>query len=203
MNVPLSVRSLLCRVLGWSDRTRWSDASELLPDWDERTRMIARLIPSGAHVIEFGAGRRLLERYLPSGCTSAIPSDLVDRGQPTLVCDLNVEPRPDLRPLDLDTAMFGGVLEYIQNLESLVAWVTRDVSCCIASYECARTRRSDWQRVQESLARARAGWVNTFHEDEFLELFQREGFAVVHRELWHTKDGAEPIFRFERVRSGR
>jgi hypothetical protein len=201
MNVPLSVRSLLCRVLGWSDRTRWSDASELLPDWDERTRMIARLIPSGAHVIEFGAGRRLLERYLPSGCTY-IPSDLVDRGQPTLVCDLNVEPRPDLRPLDLDTAVFGGVLEYIQNLESLVAWVTRDVSCCIASYECARTRRSDWQRVQESMARARAGWVNTFHEAEFLELFQREGFAMVHRELWQTKDGAEPIFAFERVRSG-
>ena len=99
--------------------------------------------------------------------------------------------------------MFGGVLEYIQNLESLVAWVTRDVTCCIASYECARTRRSDWQRVRESVARARAGWVNTFHEDEFLELFQREGFAVVRREMWHTKDGAEPIFRFERVRRER
>ena len=161
--------------------------------------MIARLIPSGARVIEFGAGRRVLERYLPSGCTY-IPSDLVDRGEPTLVCDLNVEPRPDLRSLGLDTAVFGGVLEYIQNLESLVTWVTRDVSCCIASYECARTRRSDWRRVQEWVARARAGWVNTFHEDEFVELFQREGFAMVHRELWQTKDGAEPIFRFDRVR---
>jgi hypothetical protein len=201
MNVPLPVRSLLCRVLGWSDRTRWSNTSELLPDWDERTRIIARMIRSGAHVIEFGAGRRVLERYLPMGCTY-IPSDLVDRGQPTLICDLNVEPRPDLRRLHLDTAVFGGVLEYIKDLESLVAWVTRDVSCCIASYECARTRRSDWQRVQESLARARVGWVNTFHEDEFLELFQRKGFAMVHRELWQTKDGAEPIFAFERVRSG-
>src|SRR5713101_5531964 len=30
-------------------------------------------------------------RNLPGGCTY-IPSDLVDRGQPTLVCDLNVEP---------------------------------------------------------------------------------------------------------------
>jgi hypothetical protein len=163
--------------------------------------MIARLIPSGARVIEFGAGRRVLERNLPGGCTY-IPSDLVDRGQPTLVCDLNVEPRPDLGALDLDTAVFVGVLEYIRNLESLVAWVTRDVSCCIVSYECARTRRSDWRRIQESVARARVGWVNTFHEDEFLELFQREGFAMVRRELWQTKDGAEPIFRFDRVRGG-
>jgi hypothetical protein len=43
---------------------------------------------------------------------------------------------------------------------------------------------------------------DTFHEDEFLELFQREGFAMVRRELWQTKDGAEPIFRFDRVRGG-
>jgi hypothetical protein len=114
---------------------------------------------------------------------------------------LNVEPRPDLRPLNLDTAVFGGVLEYIQNLESLVAWVTRDVSRCIASYECARTRRSDWQCVQESVARARVGWVNTLHEDELVELFQRAGFAMVQRELWETKDGAEPIFKFEKVPS--
>jgi hypothetical protein len=42
--------------------------------------------------------------------------------------------------------------------------------------------------------------VNTFHEDEFVGLFQREGFTMVHRELWQTKDGAEPIFAFERVR---
>jgi hypothetical protein len=49
------------------------------------------------------------------------------------------------------------------------------------------------------VARARVGWVNTFHEDEFLELFQREGFAMVRRELWQTKDGAEPILRFDRA----
>jgi hypothetical protein len=187
-------------VLGWSDRRRWSDADEFLPEWDERTRIIARLIPSGSHVIEFGAGRRALETYLPSGCTY-VPSDLIDRGQLTVVCDLNLEPRPDLRPLGVDTAVFGGVLEYVQNLESLVPWVLRDVDYCIASYECARVRRSDWRRLQESVARARLGWVNTFHEDEFVELFQREGFAMVHRELWRTKDGAEPIFAFKRVRS--
>ena len=57
MTVPVTVRSLLCRVFGWSDRSRWSDTKELLTDWDERTRILARLVPDGARVIEFGAGR--------------------------------------------------------------------------------------------------------------------------------------------------
>ena len=197
MKIPLSARSLLCRWLGWSDRPRWTNTRELLPEWDERTRIVARLLPVNSRVIEFGAGRRQLELQLPTGCTY-IASDLVDRGKDTLVCDLNVEPRPDLSRLGVDTAVFGGVLEYIQNLEALVRWVARDVDRCVVSYECAQTRRLDRGRLYESFTRARAGWVNTFHEDEFVLLFEREGFLVARRDLWRTKDGCEPIFLFER-----
>ena len=199
MKIPLTARSLLCRLVGWSDRPRWTNTQELLPEWDERTRILARLLPINSRVIEFGAGRRKLEPHLPAGCTY-IASDLVDRGQGTLVCDLNVEPRPDLSRLGVDTAVFGGVLEYIQNLESLVRWVARDVDRCVVSYECAQTKRSDRGRLYESFARAKAGWVNTFHEDEFVLLFEREGFLLAHRDLWRTKDGNEPIFLFERKR---
>jgi hypothetical protein len=185
---------------------RWSSLAELSPDWDERTRLLARLLKPNSHVIEFGAGRRQLELYLPGGCTY-IPSDLVDRGDGTFVCDLNSDARPDLRTLGVDTAVFGGVFEYVQNVDSLVAWISRYVGCCIISYECARTKRSDWRRPRESLARARAGWVNTLHEDELIEIFRKRGFSVVHRELWHTTGGAEPIFVFEKqadeVRRGR
>jgi hypothetical protein len=173
----------------------------LLPEWDERTLILASLLPGNSRVIEFGAGRRQLELHLPAGCTY-IASDLVDRGKDTLVCDLNVEPRPDLSRLGIDTAVFGGVLEYIQDLESLVRWVTRDVDRCLVSYECAQTRRSDRSRLYESFTRAQVGWVNTFHEDDFVLLFEREGFLLARRELWRTKDGSEPIFLFERKRSG-
>jgi hypothetical protein len=195
MRLSVTTRSLLCRFFGWSDVTRWSSAAELSPDWDERTRLLARLIPHHAHVIEFGAGRRQIEQYLPAGCTY-IPSDLVDRGGGTFICDLNRRPLPDLSPLGVDTAVFGGVFEYIQNVPSLVAWLARQVRCCIVSYECTRTHHTEWRRLHECGARARAGWVNAFHEDEFVELFQKQGFSVVCRELWHTKDGDERVFVF-------
>jgi hypothetical protein len=201
MKIKLPARTLLCRWFGWSDRPRWTNTKELLPEWDERTRILAGLLPINSRVIEFGAGRRQLELYLPAGCTY-IASDLVDRGGDTLVCDLNVEPRPELRRLGVDTAVFGGVLEYIQNLESLVRWVAREVDRCLVSYECARTRPSDRGRLHESFTRAQVGWVNTFHEDDFVLLFEREGFLLARRELWRTKDGCEPIFLFERKRSG-
>jgi hypothetical protein len=201
MKIGLSARSFLCRWFGWSDRSRWRNTKELLPEWDERTLILASLLPGNSRVIEFGAGRRQLELHLPAGCTY-IASDLVDRGKDTLVCDLNVEPRPDLSRLGIDTAVFGGVLEYIQDLESLVRWVTRDVDRCLVSYECAQTRRSDRSRLYESFTRAQVGWVNTFHEDDFVLLFEREGFLLARRELWRTKDGSEPIFLFERKRSG-
>jgi hypothetical protein len=201
MKIGLSARSFFCRWFCWSDRSRWRNTKELLPEWDERTLILASLLPGNSRVIEFGAGRRQLELHLPAGCTY-IASDLVDRGKDTLVCDLNVEPRPDLSRLGIDTAVFGGVLEYIQDLESLVRWVTRDVDRCLVSYECAQTRRSDRSRLYESFTRAQVGWVNTFHEDDFVLLFEREGFLLARRELWRTKDGSEPIFLFERKRSG-
>jgi hypothetical protein len=199
MQAPMTVRSLLCSWFGRSDARRWSNAAELSPDWDERTRLIARLIDRDSQVIEFGAGRRQLERYLPAGCTY-VPSDFIERGEGTLVCDLNVDPRPDLGELPVDTAVFGGVLEYIKDLRSLVTWIGMQSSIrrCIVSYECAYTLRSDWRRFGEVLSRARVGWVNTFHEEEFLRMFQQGGFTVVRRELWHTPSGSEPIFVFGR-----
>lgn len=195
MRLPVTIRSLLCRFFGWSDVRRWSSVAELSPDWDERTRLLARLIPSQAHVIEFGAGRRQTEQYLAVGCTY-VPSDLVDRGTGTFICDLNRRPLPDLSPLGVDTAVFGGVFEYIRDVPSLVAWLSRQVRCCIVSYECARTRHTEWRRLCECGVRARAGWTNAFHEDEFVELFQTRGFSVVCRETWHTKDGDERLFVF-------
>jgi hypothetical protein len=41
MPLPMMVRSLICRFVGHSDIKRWSDAQELLPEWEERTRLLA------------------------------------------------------------------------------------------------------------------------------------------------------------------
>ena len=94
--VGLMLRTLRCRLLGRADISRWRNAEAFGDDWKERTLLIARLVPKGTRVIEFGAGKRNLESQLDRSCTY-IPSDLVSRGPGTLVLDLNARPWPNLR----------------------------------------------------------------------------------------------------------
>ena len=71
-----------------TDSSRWADTRNILEVWEPRTKQVAALVPNNSRVIEFGAGNRNLERYLDPSCTY-VPSDLVDRGPGTIVCDLN------------------------------------------------------------------------------------------------------------------
>lgn len=197
MPLPMMMRSLICRFAGHSDIYRWSDARELLAEWEERTRLLARLIPPGSHILEFGAGTRTLQKYLAPDCTY-LPSDLVARNADTFVCDLNSRPLPDLSTFNIDTAVFGGVLEYILNLPELVCWLSKYVQRCIASYECAEPQDNFWRHLQQLKARACVGWVNSFQEHEFISLFEALNLNLVRREIWHTKEGDEPLFLFQK-----
>jgi hypothetical protein len=191
------VRSLANRALGRSDYTMWSDPSNLNPDWNERTRLLAGLVPAEARVIEFGAGRRELERHLPPG-SSYVPSDLVDRGAGTVVLDLNDPDKPDLRHLDADVAVFGGTLEYVRDLRALVDWLASHVcDRCVCSYAAARSRRGTLARARESILRARDGWVNSYSERELLELFGNSGFRGEKQAEWR----GQSLFVFERERT--
>jgi Methyltransferase domain len=191
------MRSIQCALFGTPDRARWSDLANHDQLWDERTQLVASLIPRGSRVIEFGAGRRQLERYLDPSC-SYVPSDLVSRGPDTLVCDLNVRPLPDLSNVGADVAVFGGVFEYVANLDSVIQWVARHVSVCVASYEVAATRAWTAARQRERLVRAQIGWVNAYTEDELARLFENAGFRSEQKLVWHTSGGDEPLFVFRK-----
>ena len=193
--VGLMLRTLRCRLLGTADISRWRNAEAFGDDWKERTLLIARLVPKGTRVIEFGAGKRNLESHLHPSCTY-IPSDLVSRGPGTLVLDLNARPWPNLRELKLDVAVFAGVMEYISAPRAFLAWLSQQVSMCIASYECARSRARTFGRVRETIQRTGAGWVNTFTEGELIEMFRAAGFTLTDTRDWHTVDGSERIFVF-------
>jgi methyltransferase family protein len=205
-DVGLLLRTLRCRVFGTADLSRWAQLGSHDVLWSERSRLIATLIPAGSTVIEFGAGRRATETFLKPGC-KYVPSDLVSRGDDTIICDLNQRPLPDLRSLQLDAAVFGGVLEYIQDLPSLLAWLAPSVTLCVASYECARSRPGTFSRFQEHVSRAWSGWVNTYDEDELVALFQAAGFSLSQKLVWQTDEGDEPVLAFQQttshVRSGR
>jgi hypothetical protein len=193
-------RTLRCRLLRQSDLARWVDTSNFDPEWEERTQLMARIVPKHMRVIEFGAGKRQLESYLDTTC-SYFPSDLVDRGGNTIVLDLNSRPLPDLSHLKLDVAVFAGVLEYISHLESVVRWLSYQVGMCIASYECAYTRPRTIARFKETTRRTGAGWINNFTEDALVQTFGAGCFILAETHDWSMSNGSERIFVFNAVAS--
>ncbi len=183
------------RALRASDRGRWAKPENLEVWWDERTRLLAELVPPGSRVIEFGAGRRQLERYLDQSCTY-VPSDLVDRGPGTIVCDLNQRPLPDLSRVRPDVAVFGGVLEYVANTEALIAWLAPAITRCVASYAYVDPNAGLAERVSRYVERWRNGYMSHHTEQELIDLFGRNGFVCNERRTWQ----AQGLFRFDKAR---
>jgi len=158
-----------------SDYRTWGDASNLDPDWDERSKILAALVPAGSSVIEFGAGRLALKNFLPPGCQYT-PSDLVDRGGGTVVLDLNAATLPDLGRYDV--AIFGGVLEYVFDLDRLAEHVSKAAGTVIFSYAASGF-------YSKPVERRLRGWVNNFSGDEVVGIFERAGFACDQRSYWN------------------
>ncbi len=133
-------------------------------------------MPDNSRVIEFGAGRRVLERYLDPSCTY-VPSDMVDRGPGTIICDLNQRPLPDLGYV-FDVAVLVGVLEYVRDVPLVLDWLAGHVAVCVLTYAPLRGG------VVEAVGRLRHGWMNSYREDELRALFQVRGFELVREAGW-------------------
>jgi hypothetical protein len=193
----MALRTLRTRLFRVSDHERWKDLRNHDIDWDKRTRAIADLIPPGSHVIEFGAGRRQLEHWLPAGC-SYIPSDIVERGLDTLLCDLNRRPLPALGcQAPFRIAVFSGVIEYVVDLPSVLTWLAPQIDWVIASYNCAPLVETAVKRLRLIVARLSSGWVNTFTEAEIIAYFTKTGFTLSRICALDDAQG-EQIFVFSR-----
>jgi hypothetical protein len=185
-------RMAVFRSIGRSDYTRWADPENLEPWWASRTQKLASMLPNGTRVIEFGAGPRALERFIDASCTY-MASDLVDRGPDTFVCDLNRRPLPDLGSLRPDVAVFAGVLEYIRDVPSVIAWLSAHVRYCVASYAVAH-RSGLVQALAAGAWRTYSGYMNAYNEADLVELFRRSGFAPRQTDSWND----QRLFLFER-----
>ena len=166
-----------------SDYSKWTPIESLSSDWDSRTIRIAKLVEKNSSVIEFGAGRQILNEHLPENCRY-IPSDMVDRGNGTIVCDLNGIALPQFP--ECDVAVFSGVLEYVNDVSRLVSHLKQSVGTVIASYAISETN-ADRRRAR--------GWVNDLSSKELIEVFTNLGFDAVHEEDW----GTQRIFVFKRI----
>lgn len=166
----------LATILQKTDYRRWSNDSSFDPSWEPRTKRAAELVPIHSRVIEFGAGQRRLEKHLHSSCTY-VPSDVIDRGPGTIVCDLNERPLPNLRTGVYDVAVILGVFEYLHNVPEVIDWLAKQVRVCVLSYVCMEVNRFSLRGVRQALGR-RLGtrWMNNYSEDQLRSLFQERGF---------------------------
>jgi hypothetical protein len=189
-----TLRNALRWLVVRSDYRRWTSAEGLEEWWSARTDIIAELVPQGSRVIEFGAGRRYLEQHLPLGCTYT-PLDLVDRGPGTIVCDLNRRPLPDLRDRAFDVAVFAGVLEYLRDVPSLVAWLgSLGVATAIVSFDPVPVGLSLTGRIREQRRRLYFGYMCNLTEAELVRCFEAAQMRCVEKRPWTH----QVILRFEK-----
>ena len=179
------VRMAVLRSLGRSDYKRWGDPGNLEAWWETRTQKLAAMVPTNARVIEFGAGKRALERYLAPTC-SYVASDLVERGPDTFVCDLNRRPLPDLHSLHANVAVFAGVLEYVRDVPAVVAWLSDHVRYCVASYAVARPAGAV-RALKAGARRTYFGYMNSYSETDLVVLFRQGGFACLRTDSWNDQ----------------
>ena len=169
-----------------TDRRRWADPRNIYASWESRNKELAALVPSNSRVIEFGAGKRILERYLDPSC-SYVPSDIVDRGPGTIVFDLNQRPLPDLGPDAYDVAVFSGVLEYVREVPAVLDWLTKYVTVCVLTYAPAKAKGHSPRGLLETIGRLRHGWMNNYREEELRSLFCERGFELVQGKDWEDQ----------------
>jgi len=163
-----------------TDYKRWIDLGNHQEGWNSRTEMIAPMIEAHAEVIEFGAGRKLLKEYLDKSCFYQ-PSDCVDRGDNTLVLDLNDITLPPMRKYDY--AVFSGVIEYVADVPRLAQWLNTFADRIILSYAAVE------EDVGEELIRKReaSGWLNHYYDDEIRDIFLRKGFILRNKVRWEQE----------------
>jgi hypothetical protein len=176
-----------------SDYARWSNVENLETWWTPRTAKLAALIPDGSAVIEFGAGRRQLERFLPAG-TRYVASDLVDRGPNTLICDLNQRPLPRVVDLHVDTAVFSGVLEYIVDVPAVVHWLAPVITTIVASYAYVPDTAGTIDGTRHRLERLENGYMNHYSRDQIAAVFEAAGYVCAQTDAWES----QALFRFQR-----
>lgn len=159
-----------------SDYDRWIRDDELLPNWNERTALLASYILPDTHVIEFGAGAMYMHSIL-NHVASYTPSDIVKRHEATIVCDLN-------QPIDFDltrydVAVFSGVLEYVYDIEAVVkAMHDAKIHQLILSYCCSDI---------VTLTRAKNGWLSDYTKADLEAIFMNYGYEITDYTEWQSQ----------------
>ena len=116
---------------GGTDEHRWRDPEDPAYHTAERNRLIARLIPAGASVLDLGAGQQELRRHLPRGCEYQA-CDLFE-GPDVLQCDFNAGVYPAVEHR-YDVLVASGLLEFLTHPEGFLARLPEFGDTLLMSY---------------------------------------------------------------------
>lgn len=173
------------------DRLRWGSAASYKPEWGDRARLAAPLVPDGSHVLEIGVGRGQLREMLEHRCRY-VGADLAPLDDRTITLDIEKDPLPDAR---YDTIIMLGVLTYLHAPRVVVEKITAAADLIVMSYCCVRAATPE-----AHAARLKRGWVNHMTKAELVELFESCGFsAETIAPYVQTESIDNLVFAFRRV----
>jgi hypothetical protein len=166
------------------DRQRWGNPLSYKPEWSERAKYAASLVPDNVSVLEIGVGTGVF-RELVKGRTTFVGTDLQPLDTASIALDLDRDPLPDTR---FDYAVLLGVFGYLHYPEPAAEKICNSADHVIVSY-CCRRAGLEPQAVVES--RRRRGWVSSFDRTEFIQLFSRHGHELSSSMLLNATDEIE------------
>lgn len=169
------VRSLLRRKV----RRRWSTGFVEEPWMHERVAVAASWIGESSKVLDLGAGKRLLEQYLPPRCAYT-GADLEGVHPDNLILDLDSS---FALPDTYDTVVLLGVLEFLERPLSTLDRLRGCSSHVILSYVA---RRGDLTLSVER--RSRVGAKNHWTEDELIAHLLDLGLTIERRHVLSERD---------------
>ena len=131
------------------------------PSWDGRNEVIAAMIKGGESVLDLGAGRQSLKRYLPEGC-KYVPVDLVKTSSDVIQHDFN-NGVPSVGHFDV--VVVSGVLEYLASPFMFLREAMNMGERMIVSY----SPRTPEQTIE---SRRAGGWVTHMAKEDIEEMFE-------------------------------
>jgi hypothetical protein len=166
------------------DRQRWGNPLSYKPEWSQRAKCAASLVPDNVSVLEIGVGTGVF-REMVKGRTTFVGSDLQPLDTTSIALDLDHDPLPDTR---FDYVVLLGVFEYLHRPEPAAERISNSADHVIVSYCC---RRADLAPPAVFESRRQRGWVNSFDQAEFIQLFSQHGHELFSIMLLNATDDLE------------
>ncbi|MDD9910441.1 MAG: hypothetical protein OXR62_12210 [Ahrensia sp.] len=177
---PKEAQELLHKRL--SDEKRWGAQSSYDDSWDARAEMAATFMRQSRCVLDLGAGKMGLRRYLEPGCDYQ-PADLAPLVSNALRIDLNTDPVPTGR---WDTVSMLGVMEYLFSPQEVLVKIRAATNHLVFSYGVMTHNVSSvkqWRRDH--------GFATNLNEEELRSMISSSSFRIeeekIFAELWGLK----------------